>query len=668
MSAFGTPFGTPLAPIAAAGASHPGAGGYSVGKSDGGLFSPSSEGTRICVLCITDIGRTVCGGSAGASGTSMCMIRTGECSVAKHQESKAFLSITKPSESNTFVCIMQQGGKTIHTNLVFPFESIGSNRLELLLKQSRQFDQWEMLFRGVLAPGADADAVDAFTEFENSINKRDLVEEDGLSSSSPIKRPKPTEDDTDEFKLSTVDSDDTEYFTITTQNNLKSLGERMDGIEAKVNHHDLPAMDHHLSNLQRLIGQRLIDRSPIEVLTHVEMIATSVKELSNNPRNILSVAEQNQLQDVFKLYGSDLRGLWDPMSGDVKTYHAPMEAYFSKCTSVVATGQPLVMGDILVNRITSMESAVASLKSAARLSRQQAGHSSNFWAAGLSTPLRNGTGYRLGGFGQATSFGTPPGTQIQSPAELQNAITGLTTRIVELENSISEEPGPPIMLDGMQIKNRTYFKAWLNSHARVINADLVSCFPDGLGLLAMAGRSTKDDVNLLDLESESVKAGYADVNHFLISKSFMSSLPVLFGTDKEGSTADSRILPRYKTFEYFDPQLNFTGGLTDMKGKITQVATHTTTHIDNVLDGFAKLAALACVTRADAFIRELFSWTSSTFHMLSIASGNTSKAEAWNYVSHTVWLVFTHMQKSRSPGYGTRNPGPPVTEPRIPRI
>jgi hypothetical protein len=140
------------------------------------------------------------------------------------------------------------------------------------------------------------------------------------------------------------------------------------------------------------------------------MIATSVKKPSNYPRNILSDAEQNQLQDVFKLYGSDLRGLWDAMSGDVKTYLALMEAYLSKCTSAVAPGQPLVLGDILVNQITSMESAVASLENAARLSRQQAGHSSNFGAAGLSTPLRNRTGYGLGGFGQATSFGTSPET------------------------------------------------------------------------------------------------------------------------------------------------------------------------------------------------------------------------------------------------------------------
>jgi hypothetical protein len=199
MSAFGTPFGTPLAPIATAGASHPGAVGYSVGMSGGGLFSPSSKGTRICVLCTNDTGRTACGGSVRASGMNMCMIGARKCSVAKHQESKTSLLITNASASNTFVCILQQGGKTIHTNLVIPFESTGPDRLEFLLKQSRQFDQWEMLFRGVLVPGADAHADDTFTEFENSITKRGLIEEEGLSSSSPIKRPKPTGDKMDEF-------------------------------------------------------------------------------------------------------------------------------------------------------------------------------------------------------------------------------------------------------------------------------------------------------------------------------------------------------------------------------------------------------------------------------------------------------------------------------------
>jgi RNAse (barnase) inhibitor barstar len=209
-------------------------------------------------------------------------------------------------------------------------------------------------------------------------------------------------------------------------------------------------MDHHLSNLQRLIGQRPVDQPPIEVLTHLEMIATSVKELSNNPRNILSDAEQKQLQDVFKLYGSDLRGLWDAMSGDVRTYLAPMEAYFSKFTSAVAPGQPLVLGEVLKNRVKSMESAVASWENAARLGRQQAGPPASFGATRLSTPLRNGTSYGLGGFGQATSFGTPPGTLPQSTAVHQNSQIG---------KFYSEEPGPPIMLVGMQIKNRTYFKA-----------------------------------------------------------------------------------------------------------------------------------------------------------------------------------------------------------------
>jgi hypothetical protein len=172
----------------------------------------------------------------------------------------------------------------------------------------------------------------------------------------------------------------------------------------------------------------------------------------------------------------------------------------------------------------------------------------------------------------------------------------------------------------------------------------------------MAGRSNKDDFNSLDLKSKSLKAGYTDVNHFLISKSFMTSLPSLFGTEKEGSTADSRILPRYKSFKSFDQQLEFTGGLKDMKGKLLQVVTHSNTHIYVVLGGTVTIAAKACVSRADVFVRELFSWMSSTFHMLSNLSGNMSKAEGWNYVSHRVRLIFAHLQKSRSPGYGTKDP------------
>jgi hypothetical protein len=57
-----------------------------------------------------------------------------------------------------------------------------------------------------------------------------------------------------------------------------------------------------------------------------------------------------------------------------------------------------------------------------------------------------------------------------------------------------------------------------------------------------------------------------------------------------------------------------------------------------------------------SIVRELFSWMNSTFYMLSISTGNTSKVEAWNYVSHAVWSIFANLQKSRSPGYRTKDP------------
>jgi hypothetical protein len=68
----------------------------------------------------------------------------------------------------------------------------------------------------------------------------------------------------------------------------------------------------------------------------------------------------------------------------------------------------------------------------------------------------------------------------------------------------------------------------------------------------MASRSTKDDVNSLDLESKAVKAGYGSVNYFLISKSFTLSLPAIFRVEKEGGMGDTKILPKFKTFESFD--------------------------------------------------------------------------------------------------------------------
>jgi hypothetical protein len=151
---------------------------------------------------------------------------------------------------------------------------------------------------------------------------------------------------------------------------------------------------------------------------------------------------------------------------------------------------------------------------------------------------------------------------------LENLVHRLTARIDALENAAAADDGPPISLEGTQIKNMTQLKAWLVAHTSPTLVDLVPCFPDVLALLGMVSRSTKDDVNSLDLESKAVKAGYGSVNHFLISKSFTLSLPAIFGVEKEGGTGDVRTLSKFKTFESFDTQVTFTGGLNDIKQEI----------------------------------------------------------------------------------------------------
>jgi hypothetical protein len=136
-------------------------------------------------------------------------------------------------------------------------------------------------------------------------------------------------------------------------------------------------------------------------------------------------------------------------------------------------------------------------------------------------------------FGQNISFTTPPGTQGSSTVDLENLIHRLTARIDVLENAAAADDGPPILLEGMQIKNKPQVKSWLVAHTSMTVVDIVPCFPDVLALLGMASRSTKDNVNLLDLESKAVKAGYGSVNHFLISKSFTLSLLAIIGVEKE---------------------------------------------------------------------------------------------------------------------------------------
>jgi hypothetical protein len=61
-SGFAVPFGTPVVPSSTTGSSPPRDDGGSVDKSGRGFFD-GSRGTGICVLCVCDIGRTVCGGA-----------------------------------------------------------------------------------------------------------------------------------------------------------------------------------------------------------------------------------------------------------------------------------------------------------------------------------------------------------------------------------------------------------------------------------------------------------------------------------------------------------------------------------------------------------------------------------------------------------------------------
>jgi hypothetical protein len=210
-------------------------------------------------------------------------------------------------------------------------------------------------------------------------------------------------------------------------------------------------------------------------------------------------------------------------------------------------------------------------------------------------------------------------------------------------------------LEGDLIKNKIQLKAWLAANTSSSAVDLVPCFPDVLALLGMAGRSTKDDVVSLDLESKAVKAGYGSVNHFLISKSFSLALPTIFGTEKEGGTGDARTLPRFKTFESFDSQEMFTGGLNDVKQKVKKEQEATRAHIEHWLAGSAKLVAKACLAEANAFITELLAWMSATYHMLSKVGGNTSSTENWSYVCHSVRAIFSHLQRARATGYGTKD-------------
>jgi hypothetical protein len=190
-SGFGVPFGTLVVPSSTTGSSPPRDDGDSIGKSGRGLFD-GSRGTGMCVLCVGDIRRTICGGAVGISGMTMRINTVEECAVMKHREFKASLKIVKSSASDHYACIIQRNKKTVFTNLVVPVELFGSVWLSHYETQTRQHGQWEMLFRGFLAPGAEPDTEPELCEFEDSVNKRGLVEKLGLESLSPLKKPKAT--------------------------------------------------------------------------------------------------------------------------------------------------------------------------------------------------------------------------------------------------------------------------------------------------------------------------------------------------------------------------------------------------------------------------------------------------------------------------------------------
>jgi hypothetical protein len=275
------------------------------------------------------------------------------------------LNVSTPSASNTYVwravCIMQRNTKTAFTNLVVLAELLGLARRSQYLSETRQHDQWEMLFRGLLAPGGKSDE-SAIHLFEDSTTKRGLVKEQGLTSSSPLKRPKSTPepmemDESVDFSLHKTNPS-SEEFVHEVARKFAAIGKQLEVVELTVNRHDLTAMDHHLSNVQRLIGPHPTGQAPLEILTHLESVSATIKELLAKPRSVLSETEQQQLGALLRTYGPELKLLTDNLSNSINKYLAPMEIFFQGCTSAQ---QPL-LGDQLHSRLSLLESGLTAIQ------------------------------------------------------------------------------------------------------------------------------------------------------------------------------------------------------------------------------------------------------------------------------------------------------------------
>jgi hypothetical protein len=97
----GVASGMPVIPSSATGSSPPKDDGGSVGKSRRGLLG-SRTGVR--EVCVSETGKTDCGGVVGILGSRMCIIDVAACSVAKHQDTKVSLNVMTPSASD-YICM-----------------------------------------------------------------------------------------------------------------------------------------------------------------------------------------------------------------------------------------------------------------------------------------------------------------------------------------------------------------------------------------------------------------------------------------------------------------------------------------------------------------------------------------------------------------------------------
>jgi hypothetical protein len=100
-----------------------------------------------------------------------------------------------------------------------------------------------MLFRGLLAPGAEADTEAELCRFEASINKRGMIEERGLELLSSLKKPKATPNSSEKgavIDLTRLESNpSSEEFVQDVGTNFKVISDCLDELQASLTRHNL---------------------------------------------------------------------------------------------------------------------------------------------------------------------------------------------------------------------------------------------------------------------------------------------------------------------------------------------------------------------------------------------------------------------------------------------